>query len=96
MYMSIKFPDFYLVNGANYLRFSELSRFSKCENDVIFWLGEINFGSKPQLFIGGQKLTLYAKKTDFETVQFLQSTQNIQTNNKGSCFNSIDKIVDVG
>ena len=31
----IKFSDFNLLEGANYVRLSEFSRFSKCKNDGV-------------------------------------------------------------
>ena len=80
MYIPIRFSDFYLVEGANYVRLSEFPRFSKCDNDVITCRGVRYFEWKPQLVGGCQKLPLYAKKSHLETVQFLQSTRNIQTN----------------
>ena len=75
---SIKFSEFYLVEGWSYVRLSEISHFSKCENDVITWRKE-NFRLETQLVVGWQKKPLYAKKSDLETVQFLQSNLNMQT-----------------
>ena len=58
---SIKFSDFYLLEGRNYARLSEFSEFSKCDNDVITCRDVRNFEWKPQLVGGCQKLPQYAK-----------------------------------
>ena len=63
----IKISDFYFVEGANYVRLSELL---KCENDVITWRGVGNFEWKPQLVVGGQDLPLYAKNQNWKPSSF--------------------------
>ena len=78
---SIKFSDFYLIEGAKYVRLSDSSHFSKCENGVITLRGVRNFEWKLNL-LSGAKSYLCMPKIRFRNRPVFQSTRNIniQTN----------------